>query len=605
MLINVGKITRATRILATEFRAYRLKFLVMVILGLVSGFAESFGIAVIIPLFYLMTGNEPTGSSLDTISNVVKNVFSFFHLPLIAPILLTLILVLFFAKAFIYLFARYFSARIVSRFEENTRKELFNSTITASWPYLLNQKGGQLENIITYDVERASTALTLISGAILTITSFMMYASVAFSISAKITLIIVAVGGLLLFAFKPILYRIRKLAQEVVATQKEVSHRISESVAGTKVIKSAAVEHVIMSKNSHLFSDLRKARLRMSWLRQSTLNFIEPLGFVVIAVMFIISYRTSTFNIAAFAVVMYLIERMFGFLQNIQTNLHNISETVPYVQAMIAYRQSVTEHREDDYGTQPFAFEQELRFNNVLFAYMERQPILHDLSFSVPRGSMVGIVGVSGAGKTTIADLLLRLLKPTDGIITVDGDDIEHIRLADWRKSIGYVPQDTFLINGTIRENICFYDEQVTDADIIEAAKAANIYDVVQSLPDMFETIVGERGIKLSGGQRQRIALARALARKPHILILDEATSAIDTESEQLIQESILKLRSHVTVIIIAHRPTTIIHCDTVFVLEDGKISEHGTPDKLSQNKQSYLYRLFVHTPTDIPSSTP
>lgn len=594
MLINVDKITRATRILSTEFRAYRLKFVIIIVLGFISGFAESFGIAVVIPLFYLMTGNKPDSGGLDTISRLIENTFSSLHIPLIAPILLALILTLFFTKAFIYLVAQYFRARIVSRFEENTRKELFNSTITASWPYILDQKSGQLENIIIYDVERASSAITLISASILTITSFVMYASVAFSISAKVTIIIVAIGGILLFVFKPILYRIRKLSKEVATTQKEVSHHVSESIAGTKIIKSATAEHTIIHESSRLFANLRKARLRTAWLRQSTLNFIEPLGFVVIAMLFIFSYRSPTFNIAAFAVVMYLVERMFGFLQAMQTHLHNISETVPYVQTMVAYRQSVSEHQEDDSGTRPFSIDRELRFDAVSFAYHEKRPILRDLSLSIPRGAMIGIIGISGAGKTTIADLILRLLKPTSGAITVDSDSIEHIRLADWRKNIGYVPQDTFLINDTIRQNIRFYNEHITNADIIEAAKAANIYDAIQSLPDKFETIVGERGVKLSGGQRQRIALARVLARKPHILMLDEATSAIDAESEQLIRETLVRLRGKTTIIVITHQLATIENLDRVVVLSDGIILEDGTPEELIANPDSYLSRLLA-----------
>jgi ABC-type multidrug transport system fused ATPase/permease subunit len=594
MLINVGKITRATRILATEFRAYRLKFAIMIILGLVSGFAESFGIAVVIPLFYLMTGNQSAGGGFDTISHFVENIFSFLHVPLVAPILLALILILFFTKAFIYLIAQYFRARIVSRFEENTRKELFNFTMTASWPYFLDQKIGQLENILTYDVERAASALTLISAAILTTTNFIMYASVSFSISAKITLIVVTIGGLLILAFKPIIYRIRKLAQEVVATQKEVSHHVSESISGTKMIKSTAAEQIIMSNSSRLFANLRKVRLQTAWLRQSTLNFIEPLGFVVIAMLFIFSYRSPSFNIAAFAVVMYLVERMFGFLQTVQTHLHNISEAVPYVQTIVTYRQSVAKHQEDNRGTKSFLFGHELRLNAVSFAYHEQRPILRALSLSIPRGALIGIIGISGAGKTTIADLFLRLLKPTSGTITVDGNSIEDIQLANWRRNIGYVPQDTFLINDTIRKNISFYNETITDSDIIEATKAAHIYDVIQSLPDQFETVVGERGVKLSGGQRQRIALARVLARKPQILILDEATSAIDAESERLIRETLVKLRGKTTVIIITHQLTTVENLDRIVVLSDGVILEDGTPEELIAKPGSYLSRLLA-----------
>ena len=201
----------------------------------------------------------------------------------------------------------------------------------------------------------------------------------------------------------------------------------------------------------------------------------------------------------------------------------------------------------------------------------------------------MGLIGPSGAGKTTVADILLRLFEPTSGSVTIDNEPIGNIRIDEWRQYIGYVSQDVFLLNASVSENIRFYSPNVTDADIEEAARKANIYDFVMSLPQGFATTVGDRGVLLSGGQRQRIVLARALAKRPKLLILDEATSALDSESERLIQEAIRALHGSITVFVIAHRLSTIESVDTLLVLEDGKLTESGTPMQLLNTATSYF----------------
>jgi ABC-type multidrug transport system fused ATPase/permease subunit len=192
--------------------------------------------------------------------------------------------------------------------------------------------------------------------------------------------------------------------------------------------------------------------------------------------------------------------------------------------------------------------------------------------------------------------LLLRLLTPTTGDIFLDGVDIRKLDLADWRRHLGYVSQDIFLINDTIENNIKFYDQTITTEQVVAAAKMANIYDFVLTCPQGLQTVVGERGMMLSAGQRQRLVIARILARQPHILILDEATSALDRESELKIQEVIRGLRGKVTVLVIAHRLSTITNADRLLAIEDGRIVEEGVPQQLLADKESYFYRVMSKT---------
>ena len=223
----------------------------------------------------------------------------------------------------------------------------------------------------------------------------------------------------------------------------------------------------------------------------------------------------------------------------------------------------------------------EICFDDVSFRYRADQDVLRDISFVAAPGEMVALVGHSGGGKTTLSKLIPRFYDPHGGHITLDGYDLRQISVQSLRSHIAAVFQESFLFNGTIRENLMYGNLAASEAEMLEAARAANVDEFVEALPEKYETLVGERGVKLSGGQRQRIAIARALLKNPRILILDEATSSIDTETERLIQEALDRLLAQRTSIVIAHRLSTILHADQVLVIEDGQIAERGTHSEL------------------------
>jgi ATP-binding cassette subfamily B protein/subfamily B ATP-binding cassette protein MsbA len=230
----------------------------------------------------------------------------------------------------------------------------------------------------------------------------------------------------------------------------------------------------------------------------------------------------------------------------------------------------------------------EMRFRNVFFEYRPGEPVVADFDLVVPGGSIVALVGRSGAGKTTVTDLVARFHDPTRGQLLVNGADIRQFRLHSYRELLGVVQQEVFLFDGTVRENIAYGRRGVTDADIIDAARRANAHEFIAVLPEGYDSIIGERGVKLSGGQRQRIAIARAILAAPQILILDEATSNLDTESEQLIQDAMQDLLRGRTSFVIAHRLSTISHADIIIVMEHGRIVERGAHDQLMQARGTY-----------------
>src|SRR5262249_9652856 len=248
---------------------------------------------------------------------------------------------------------------------------------------------------------------------------------------------------------------------------------------------------------------------------------------------------------------------------------------------------------EDDKPDRPDAQDaprvvREIRFENVEFAYHEGRPVVRDFNVVVPGGSVVALVGRSGAGKTTVTDLAARFHDPTQGRIVVNGTDIRDFRLHTYRDLLAIVQQDVFLFYGSVRDNIAYGRHNATDAEIEDAAHRANAHEFIVKLPEQFETFIGERGVKLSGGQQQRLAIARAILAQPQTLIIHEATSSLDTESEQLIQASMASLLAGRTTFVIAHRLSTIRRADLILLMEDGRIIERGTHDELVRARGVY-----------------
>ena len=240
---------------------------------------------------------------------------------------------------------------------------------------------------------------------------------------------------------------------------------------------------------------------------------------------------------------------------------------------------------------------------HVSFAYDARQPVLTDVSFEATPGELVAIVGPTGAGKTTVMNLLHRFYDPTEGRITVDGIDLRQVTLESWYRQIALVPQETILFGGTILDNIRYGNRDATEEAVKEASRAAYAHDFIMGFPDQYQTLVGEKGINLSGGQRQRIAIARAVLKNPRILLLDEATSSLDTESERLVQEALERLMKGRTTVVIAHRLTTIQRADRILVLDKGRVVESGTHGELMARQGLYHYLYSIRL-AEAPASS-
>lgn len=589
---TINKILRVIGLFRRAFSRHTKKLILMITLGFIAGFLGGIGVGAIIPLFYLITNQAGTGT--DAISNIISKTFESIHIPQTLPAIIALMIFLFAFKAIFLYLASSLNMRVYVDYELETRERLFKKTLEADWPYLMRQKLGYLSSVLMDDIGAVSGALHNFSAAVLTGTSLITYAIIAVNISLPITLATLGLGLILFLSLKPIFYKVRKLTTKMSETAKALSHHVNQHIIGGKTIKSMSLEKNVLNKGISYFEALKDIRAEQHKYSLFFNTFLEPISLLLIIAIFLVSYRNPMFNVVTFVAIIYLVQKMFSFIQSIQAKFNLINESLPMINILVNYEKELDKNREFTGGDSEFSFNKNLEFKNVSFKYSSNaQDIISSLNLSINKGETVAIIGPSGAGKTTVIDLMLRLLRPQQGKILIDGSNTSDINIKSWHNNIGYVSQDIFLLNDTIENNIRFYNDHLSHKDIAEASRSANIYDFIETLPDKFQTFVGERGIQLSGGQRQRIVLARIMARKPQILVLDEATSALDNESEHKIQEAIKDLRGKLTILIVAHRLTTVMNTDKILVLKEGAIVEEGSPEELLENKRSYFYKNY------------
>lgn len=291
--------------------------------------------------------------------------------------------------------------------------------------------------------------------------------------------------------------------------------------------------------------------------------------------------------IAETAVVLYVLLRLVPTVGGLLGVANALDNFLPSYEQLMALRRRA-EAFEQPTGTRPFTGFHDIVLERVSFAHPDRAPTLIEVSAHIPRGAMIAIVGESGAGKSTLIDLLMGFHTPSGGRITIDGVPLNAFDIQSYRRRIGYVPQESSLFNRTIRDNLRWAQAGATDQQIEAACRQANAEEFIRRLPEGYETIVGDRGVRLSGGQVQRLALARAILRKPDLLILDEATSALDTASERLIQQAIEQIAKETTVVVIAHRLSTIVRANHIYILKDGRVVEDGTYTQLIQQDGAF-----------------
>ena len=489
------------------------------------------------------------------------------------------------AKNIAVIFSNVFSSRLKRRIAVNLRDALFARLHQAPLDLFDSHPAGEIANIFLVESYRASLTLDGAIGLLQRASIALVYLGVLFYISWPLTLLVVGLGTAISASVSFTYARLARAGTEVTAFNNRLSAHLQQSFAGIRVVRSANAQAV----ETRAFHELNEAQAQAEERSHHAAALVYPITetVAVIGAMAIVSVAYIFFVRPGHMLSSYLLG--YGFiLLRLLPLLYQLYGTQGHLLYLAGGIREVRKWLETSiyplrpFGNRTFAgVHHGVRFERVTFSYGDKAPALESVSFDLPAGKTVAVVGPSGSGKSTLAAVLLRLRMPTSGRITVDGVDTWDFSPASWHNATFIVEQDAFLFHGTLRENVLYACEN-TRAEILSSAIAtANLDDVVANLPQGLDTLVGDRGAMLSGGQRQRVAIARAVVRDPAILILDEATSHLDSVSEHLVQQALGRVARGRTTLVIAHRLSTIREADWIVVLEDGRLVEQGTWDDL------------------------
>lgn len=559
-------------------REQPLRFVAVVVASAAAGLLEGVGVASVVPLLEMVSDKGPGNAATGTVGRAMKGVLEVLGLPFTLVTVLGFALSFVLAQQIVLLFQQKLAQGTIFRFEAGLRTRAYRAVFSADWPFFLREKTAGLVNSLTMEAQRAAHAyqyLNVMLGILIVVT---VYLSLAFVLSWQMTLVVLVVAAVAATLLRGRISRAATFGEAITELNSELTREASEYIAGAKVIKGFGVERAAVTRFRSFVNRLANQQYRLqmnqAWLRV----FYDSVSIVTVFAGIYVAVTVFEMDFAHLVVFMFIFYRLSPRLSNLQSQAHWVVSYLPAlarIDEVVASAEGAAE-RAGGAPVPPLA--REVALDDVDFAYGPDTPdIVAGLSLSIPRGMQVAIVGPSGSGKTTVVDILMGLLSPTRGRVVVDGEDLQGLDLSTWRARIGYVAQDSAFFHATVEENIALMSEGAARADVAAAAGLAHADGFVGELPEGYETVIGDRGVRLSGGQRQRLALARALVRRPELLILDEATSALDAESEKAIQDAIRSLAGSVTVVVVTHRLATVKDADLIYVLDGGRLVETGT----------------------------
>ncbi|MEO6168436.1 MAG: ABC transporter ATP-binding protein [Chitinophagales bacterium] len=495
---------------------------------------------------------------------------------------------------------RYWSQRILARMRtnliRNIRENVHNQFLAIQPGYFQRQKKGDLLSVLSNDLQEIeNSVVTSIQVVFRDPATIIAYFILLFVISAQLTLftlIFLPISGIIISVIS------RRLKKESVNSQGLLGTIMSiaeETISGSKIIKAFNAEPMLQEKFTKENNRFRQSAKSILNTRELAAPLTETFSIaVVVGIMIyggtLVLSQQSGLSASEFIAFIALYSQILPPAKNISSAVTSIQRGLAAGERVLHIIDEPVEIKEEPNAIAIHAFNSNIEFRNVSFGYEEKRYALNNINAIIPKGKVIALVGPSGSGKTTFADLLPRFYDPTEGAILVDGIDIRKYKLKDLRGLIGMVSQEPILFNDTVYNNLVFGMANVTEEAVINAAKVANAHDFISRMGNGYQTIIGDRGGKLSGGEKQRLTIARAVLKNPPILILDEATSSLDTESERLVQDALYKLMQHRTSIVIAHRLSTIQNANEIFVLQKGTLEERGTHQELLAKKGVYKH---------------
>lgn len=567
-----------------------INLLAMTLIGLLDGI----GMLLLIPMIQLSGLIE-----LDMGDTAIGNVFHFFQnfsITLGLPLILGAYLLIVIIHNVVEKQITVRNAVIQNSFLRHIRIETYSALIHSNWNFFIKKRKSDLINLLLTEVTRTSGGtyafLQFMASFIFTVIQI----ALAFFLSAKITIFVLLCGVLIVFMNRKFLKRSLALGQRNYELGRTFLAGITDQMNGIKDIKSNTLEKSRMDWFLSVTKQMEQEQVDYTKLKMTSQLYYKVASAVFMVLFIFFAVQMFHSEIGQLMLIIVIFSRLWPRVAGIQSTLEQIAKTLPSFKAVKSIQVECLHSVESSFEeVEPLKLEKGIDLKNIYFRYNKDQDrfTLKNIHLTLPAHQMTAFVGKSGAGKSTLIDIIMGLNRPEQGTIDIDGSSLTGEQIPALRQAIGYVPQDPFLFNTSIRENLQLVVPAAGEEEMWEALEFASAAEFVQKLPNGLDTLIGDRGIKLSGGERQRIVLARAILRKPAILVLDEATSALDTESEGRIQEALERLRGKMTILVIAHRLSTIRNADQVIVLDQGEMIQQGGFQELKQDKEKVFHRLL------------
>jgi subfamily B ATP-binding cassette protein MsbA len=573
--------SRTIRKLLPLLRLHACGFPALVLLGLLQSLSEGLGIGLFIPLLNVLVSKGQPRSQGYWLAGVMDGLFR--SVP--AEQRLTVIVLCLFAAVLTTALLAYLHGVVFAWLDGNIadhlRRGIFAQLLAVNFGFIEQDRSGRLLNVLGTDTWRTSEALKMLVRMTITASTVAVYVALLLLMSWRLTLLVGAILLLISITVRIITNGVREFGERATRFNAALGDLMVEALEGMRVIRAFGRERYEQERFDSCSDRVRLASLRLHFLEEAAHPIHDFLaGALLLAIVLTTAGNGGDISpLLVFGFVLYRLQPRVKEFDAARIRLTALSQSVDEVRALL----DTSDKRYLISGsTVTPQLQHGIVFDRVSFRYETAADlVLRDASFTIPAGGTTALIGLSGGGKSTVIKLILRFEDPTAGTILVDGHPLPELDLDSWRRQLAFVGQDVYLFNRTVRDNIAYGRLDASFAEIVEAARQADAHDFIERLPAKYETVLGPRGVRLSGGQQQRISLARAIICNPRVLILDEATNALDSISEQWIQDTLERLREQRTVIIIAHRLSTIERADQIIVLDEGRVGERGTLSEL------------------------